>query len=247
MRPRARAASPELPIAIRTLRTKRSRPMRLIGEAENRARKAASSRDGEIGERRRVEVVAGGELRFPRRLRELVPRADREAIVAAIDAVADRPPEFARDRPRRARSSDRRCSGGHRADRAPGRRWSDRCRGRRGRCRSGRSRLRPAAAPASVSDGAEEEPRAEVAADEIGVLALPADAGGGGERLFHQRRGVDEDLHARRPCAPGEAPAEPLQPALDEVVIVAIAGIDRDRRRGPSARGSPADRCPVRS
>src|ERR1700730_982370 len=31
-------------------------------------------------------------------LSELVPRADREAIVAAIDAVADRLAEFARDR-----------------------------------------------------------------------------------------------------------------------------------------------------
>jgi hypothetical protein len=34
-----------------------------------------------------------------------------------------------------------------------------------------------------------------VAADEVGVLALPAEAGGGGQRLFHHRRGIDEDLH----------------------------------------------------
>ena len=34
---------------------------------------------------------------------------------------------------------------------------------------------------------------------QIGVLALPADPGRRGERLFHHRRGVDEDLERRRP------------------------------------------------
>ena len=59
-------------------------------------------------------------------------------------------------------------------------------------------------------DRAEEQPGAELAADEIGVLALPAEAGRGGERLFHQRRGVDEDLHlaaGARLEAAGEAPS----------------------------------------
>ena len=37
------AASPLFPAAIATLRTKRSRPVRLIGEPENSVRKAASS------------------------------------------------------------------------------------------------------------------------------------------------------------------------------------------------------------
>ena len=40
---RRKVASPELPIAISTLRMKRSRPMRLTGDFENNARKAASS------------------------------------------------------------------------------------------------------------------------------------------------------------------------------------------------------------
>ncbi len=31
--------------------------------------------------------------------------------------------------------------------------------------------------------------------DEIGVLALPAETGAGGERFLHQRRRIDEDLH----------------------------------------------------
>ena len=44
-------------------------------------------------------------------------------------------------------------------------------------------------------DRAEKQPRAEVAGDEIGVLALPAEPGLGRERLLHHRRRVDEDLH----------------------------------------------------
>ena len=39
---------------------------------------------------------------------------------------------------------------------------------------------------------AEEQPRAVLARDQIGVLALPAEAGRFGQRLFHHRRGVDE-------------------------------------------------------
>ena len=47
-------------------------------------------------------------------------------------------------------------------------------------------------------DRAEKQPGAEVAADQISVLALPADAGGRGKRLLHQRRGIDEHLDRRR-------------------------------------------------
>ena len=53
----------------------------------------------QVGQRRRSQIVAGGELRLRCGLRELVPRADREAVVAAIDAIADRRAEFVRDRP----------------------------------------------------------------------------------------------------------------------------------------------------
>ena len=41
---------------------------------------------------------------------------------------------------------------------------------------------------------AEEQPRTELARDEIGVLALPAEASGFGQRLFHHRRRIDKDL-----------------------------------------------------
>ncbi len=70
-----------------------------------------------------------------------------------------------------------------------------------------------------------------------------------GERLLHHRRGVDEDLDfsllgARARDEPGR---ERLQPALDHVVIVAMARIDRDRAAAPVARARRADRRPVRS
>ncbi len=57
--PRARArALAEFPMAIRTLRTKRSRPVRLTGVPEKRARKAASSR--------RARSARGGAARSSR-------------------------------------------------------------------------------------------------------------------------------------------------------------------------------------
>ena len=83
-------------------------------------------------------------------------------------------------------------------------------------------------------DGAQKEPRAQLAAHEVGVLALPAKARRLPQRLFHHRRGVDENLDLRRAALAlglGDEPAsEPLQPLLDHVVIVAVLGIDRDRR-----------------
>src|SRR6185437_4977308 len=77
-------------------------------------------------------------------------------------------------------------------------------------------------------DLAEKEPGAELARDEVGVLALPAEPGRFGERLFHDRRGVDENLELTRPARIDPA-RELLQALLDEVVIVAMARIDRDR------------------
>ena len=58
----ASETSPELPAAISTLRTKRSRPMRLIGEPEKKARNAASSSCKQLGQRRLAQIVARGEL-----------------------------------------------------------------------------------------------------------------------------------------------------------------------------------------
>ena len=132
-----------------TLRTKRSRPVRLIGVPAKRARKAASSRRARSASGRRREVLALHEPRLAAGLRELVPGADREAVVAAEDAVADAlraaPPGCAPC----ARSSGTRCSAAHRAGRAPERRSSGRRRGSAGRSRNGRARARRPAAPRS--------------------------------------------------------------------------------------------------
>ena len=76
-------------------------------------------------------------------------------------------------------------------------------------------------------DLAQEQPGTVRARDEVGVLALPADAGAFGQRLLHHRRGVDEHLHRRAEARHDEL-REVLQLALDHVVIVAVAGIDRD-------------------
>ena len=49
---------------------------------------------GEFGEGRRVQVGARRKLRFPAKARELVPRADGKAVVAAVDAIANRGPKL---------------------------------------------------------------------------------------------------------------------------------------------------------
>ena len=77
-------------------------------------------------------------------------------------------------------------------------------------------------------DGAEKQPRAEPARHQIGVLALPADAGRGGQRLFHHRGGVDEHLHVAARLR-DEPARQVLEALLDDVVIVVALGIDRDR------------------
>ena len=65
------------------------------------------------------------------------------------------------------------------------------------------------------------------------------------QRLFHQRRGVDEDLHlAAGPRL--EAAGEHLQLALDQVVIVAMARHRPRSRRDPS-RASALQRVAVRA
>ena len=52
----------------------------------------------QFGKRRRPQFRARGEFCFAAFLRKLVPRAHRETIVAAIDAVADALAKFVRDR-----------------------------------------------------------------------------------------------------------------------------------------------------
>ena len=65
-------------------------PDALDRAAGEQARNAASSSRDEVGQRGRREIGPRLQLGLARRLRELVPGADGEAIVAAVDAVADR-------------------------------------------------------------------------------------------------------------------------------------------------------------
>ena len=124
---------------------------------------------------------------------ELVPRADRQAIVAAIDAISDRFAEFARDRSL--------VFDGEVGNAAPRIELVGRGEG------GGRADVEASPARAAVidirliarqigigEDRTEEQPRSELARHEVGVFALPAEARGLRQRLFHHGRGIDEDL-----------------------------------------------------
>ena len=65
-------------------------PNPLDGTSSKQSPKAALIKAKQRFKRRRTEIFARGELQVPRCPGEFVPRADGEAIVAAIDAIADR-------------------------------------------------------------------------------------------------------------------------------------------------------------
>jgi hypothetical protein len=77
---------------------KRSRPMRFTGEPENKVRKPGR-RASRSARRGAFRSVAGFRASFRWLPGRTCSRADGEAVVAAIDAVADRLAEFMRDRP----------------------------------------------------------------------------------------------------------------------------------------------------
>ena len=74
---------------------------------------------------------------------------------------------------------------------------------------------------------AEEKPGASGAAEQVRVLANPAESGIASERFFQHRRRVDERAIAERPNLPGDAVGEPLQAAAQELVIVAPKRVAR--------------------
>ena len=76
-------------------------------------------------------------------------------------------------------------------------------------------------------DDAEEEPRAVFAADEVRMLALPAEACGLSQRFFHHGGGVDEDFDLAAEFG-DERARHVLQALLDDVVIVGALSVDRD-------------------
>ena len=135
----ASAGSPELPMAIEHVAQEPVDPDALDRDRRRtglgtRRRRAATARRA-LGAARSSRACS-----FASRptCRELVPGADGEAVVAAVDAVAHQAAAAPRRSGPCARSSDRRCSAAHRAGRAPGRPPSGRRRGRRGRSRNDR-------------------------------------------------------------------------------------------------------------
>jgi hypothetical protein len=67
-------------------------------------------------------------------------------------------------------------------------------------------------------------------ADQIGVLALPADPGCLAQRLFHHRGGVDEDLQFACRLARDQPARQRLERLFHDVVVIAPLRIDRNPR-----------------
>ena len=74
---------------------------------------------------------------------------------------------------------------------------------------------------------AQEQPRTELARNEISMLTLPAEACGFGERLFHDRRRVDKDFDLTTGVVDEPAPKF-LEPRLDHLVIIVAARVYGD-------------------
>src|SRR6185369_17880867 len=71
----------------------------LDGRAREEAAEAGVVEGGELGQGRGFQLRALAEVGLVRRFGELVPGADGEAVVAAIDAIAHERAQLARDRP----------------------------------------------------------------------------------------------------------------------------------------------------
>jgi hypothetical protein len=176
---------------------------------------------------RRAQRLATAKLCLAAGLRKLVPWADREAIIAAVDAVAYRGTQLVRNRPFVLNGQIRNA--------APriepiGRRE-----------RVGRAHVEAGLTCAAVidlgfidrklercEDGTEEQPRAVISRHQIGVLALPAETRARRERLLHHGRRIDEHLHVAAGIRHKPA-RDCLQLRLDELVIVVALRVDRDR------------------
>ena len=180
----------------------------------------------QFGKSRRAQHFARFELHLAAGLGEFVPRTDREAIVAAVDAVAHQRAQFARDGALVLDGEIRDAAPRIEPIRRRETRRSGRRRGRRGRCRNDRAPARRRQIERG-EDGAEEQPGAELERNQIGVLALPAQPRRLGKRLLHHGRGIDEHLDVAAGLVDQPA-AEILQPRLDHLVIIVALGIDRD-------------------
>ena len=224
------AGSPLLPAAIRQLRIIRLRPMRLIGDPANSSRKlgivereqVGEPRRGKLGARQEGAVGGGG-------FGKAVPRADRQAIVAAIDAVAHRLAELGAGSAPDARSSGRKCSAAHRSG---GRRRTPASGRRRGSACSFRNAgRRSAAASGSSSRLVRMIPRnSQLPCSRLTRLVclpcqpIPAAALSG----FSITGAVSTNTLSSDGASVDDEPRQRLQRLLDRLVIVAALGIDRD-------------------
>ena len=66
-----------------------------------------------------------------------------------------------------------------------------------------------------------------IAADDIGMLALPAETGGLRQRLFHHRCGIDKDLHLAFGLS-DQPSGGALERPLHHVMIILALRIDRN-------------------
>ena len=114
---------------------------------------------------------------------KLVPRAHRQAIIAAINAVAHRLRGIHGRYGPCARWSDRKCSAAHPAGRAREMPRSGRYRDRPGRSRNDRSPARPGRSP-SVRIAPRKNQDPMIPRHQICVLALPAKARPVGPAVF---------------------------------------------------------------
>src|SRR5688572_15562666 len=182
-----------------------------------------------------VEAVADGEVADARRSRELVPRAEELAIVAAEDSVADGLAQRLRYRTAQLDREIRDAAAGIELVRS-----DDRLRG--ADVEAG------AAGPAVVGHGhvrrqrqvgvelAEQEPRS-VAIEQIRVLADPPKACIASERLLEHGRAVDEDAIAELPDALRDGIRQALQARAQHLVIVAAERVTGHVARGRIGQG----------
>src|SRR5208283_5850922 len=163
----------------------------LHGRAGEELAERALVEPSQIRKARRAQARVGRKLRLARCFCEFVPGADGEAVVAAIDPVADRRSKFLGDW---APVLDREIGNAPpRIETIGGFEGLRRAGVEAGAAGAAMIRLPRVRLQVEIGeDRAEKEPGAEVARDEIAVLALPAEACGFGERLFHDGRRIDE-------------------------------------------------------
>jgi len=75
--------------------------------------------------------------------------------------------------------------------------------------------------------GTQKEPVPDLTAYKVGMLSLPPQSGCPSKGLFHHRGGVHENFDLSAPFLDQPTP-QPFQPLFDQIMVIPIAGIDRD-------------------